>query len=200
MPNPLPYNGKTVYLPYRQATLHPDNPMKAKIIATYILTAVCTCTTAQRQCVVTDAETGVPLRDVLIYPNGEKSRHITTDWGGHFNIPDTAFSLTLCHSKYEKLAIAVADVTDTIALLPNMRRLNEVVVTGHRPQVNPAIMSGIKEAAKAGVQPKTGFNLDFFEIFNFKKRKKQRRRREALANYDAAPSADPKRNGTVRHR
>lgn len=148
--------------------------------------------TAQRQVVVIDAETDVPARDVQIYVDSLRGRRIVTDWQGTFAMPDSAERIILCHSRYERLETEVANVADTIFLLPNVRRLNELVVRGKAPRVNPQIFAGMKEAAQEGAAeaPKGVVSFDFFELFNARKRRRTEKRIKAIENYTPATPSD----------
>ena len=157
--------------------------MNIRTVMIILLVAVCPGIMAQRQWIVTDAETGVPVRDVQVFFNGDKTRRVVTDYRGTVILPDTARFIQMSHPKYETLMADTATVRDTVFLLPNIRRLNELVVVGHRPQISPSMFADIAEAAVTAAPPKTGFNFDFFELFNWKKRKKQRKRMEAIKDY-----------------
>lgn len=157
--------------------------MNIRTVMIILLVAVCPGVMAQRWWIVTDAETGVPVRDVQVFFNGDKTRRVVTDYRGTVILPDTARFIQMSHPKYETLMADTATVRDTVFLLPNIRRLNELVVVGHRPQISPSLFAGIAEAAVAAAPPKTGVSFNFFELFNWKKRKKQRERMEAIKDY-----------------
>lgn len=140
-------------------------------------------TMAQHTATVTDAETGVPIKDVQIFVNGNDRNRITTDYKGEFCIPDTAVSLTLCHPKYEKRQMETKELADTIIMLPDYERLNELIVIGHTPKVNMNIMQSVMMAAIAAKPPKPLATFDFFNMFTHKKRKRTRERIEAIKDY-----------------
>ena len=137
----------------------------------------------KRPVVVIDAETGVRIRDVQIFVNDNKANRIVTDYKGEFAIPDTARTLTMCHPKYEKRMMDAGEFTDSISLLPNYNRLNELVVIGRQPKISADIMTGVKQTAISVPQPKPLATFDFFSIFTAKKRKKTRQRIEAIKDY-----------------
>lgn len=157
--------------------------MNIRTVMIILLVAVCPGVMAQSRWIVTDAETGVPVRDVQVFFNGDKTRRVVTDYRGTVSLPDTARFIQMSHPKYETLVADTATVRDTVFLLPNIRRLNELVVVGHRPQVSPSMMADVKKAAVAAAPPSNGISFDFFELFNWKKRKKQRERMEAIKDY-----------------
>lgn len=159
--------------------------MNIRIVMIILLAAVCPGIMAQRRWIVADAETGVPVRDVQVFFNGDKTRRSVSDYRGTVILPDSARFIQMSHPKYETLMADTATVRDTVFLLPNIRRLNELVVVGHRPQISSSMMAGITEAAVAAAPPSAGFSVsfDFFELFNWKKRKKQRKRMEAIKDY-----------------
>lgn len=150
-----------------------------------LLFAICsTAATAQRQVVVADAETGVPVRDVQIFINGDENRRTTSDYKGETAIPDTARSLTLCHPKYEKRIMNISELADTVRLLPNYNRLNEIVIKGRRPTISPDMMAGIKPAGQvAPASSGAAIWFDFFGLFTHKKRKRTKQRIESIKDY-----------------
>lgn len=145
---------------------------------------ICTCAAAQRRVVVRDMETLTPLKDVQVFVDGKTDRRLVTDYKGEFEIPDTIRSLLLCHKQYERRLLDSCEIGDTIDLLPNMNKMDEVIVWGHRhPQISPDIM-GMSQSIKAEMagMPKPS-GMDFLSIFEWKKKKKQRKRKEAIENY-----------------
>lgn len=142
------------------------------------------CSTAQRRVVVRDMETGTPLRDVQVFVNGNYGKRTVTDYRGVFDVPDTARTLTFCHTMYERLTVDSSEVSDTIELLPNLNRMDEVVVYGKRRGISPSIMMGVRSAAvSAPRQGGVGASFDMVDLFTWKKRKRQRERQEAIKNY-----------------
>lgn len=156
-----------------------------RVTAAIVATGCWLCSMAQHQSVVIDAETGVPVREVQVFVNSMEGKRIVTDWQGTFEIPDTARNLTLCHTRYERRTIDIGEATDTIRLLPNINRLNELVVKGKRPEVSSQMMASIGKVIQeaAAAQPKTGVSFDFFSIFNYKKRKRTKKRIESIKDY-----------------
>lgn len=155
---------------------------RTALLLTLLTLCCCRCRAQQRQKVVIDAETNVPVRDVQVYMNATDGQRLTTDYRGCVILPDTARSITLCHPKYEELQTNLSETTDTILLLPNLRRLNELVVIGHRPQISPDMMKMPEPIA--GPTPKgASVSFDFFSLFTWKKRKKQKERMKAIEDY-----------------
>lgn len=140
------------------------------------------CCMAQRNVVVMDVETNVPLRDVQVFVNSTEGDRIVTDYKGELTIPDTATSITLCHPKYEKRIMNKDEFADTLMMLPNYNRLNEVVVKGKMPRISPFIMASVQDAAISAPK-KAGVSFNFFDLFTWKKRKKQRERMKAIEDY-----------------
>lgn len=143
---------------------------------------LCMCVTAQRKVVVRDMETRTPLRDVQVFVNGNYDKRTVTDYRGEFTVPDTALTLTLCHTMYERLTVDSGGIADTIELLSKLKKLDEVVVYGKRAGISQSIMLGVKNATAAAPR-QGGINFDFFELFNWKKRKRLRERQEAIKDY-----------------
>ncbi|MDE5948994.1 MAG: hypothetical protein K2G86_09530 [Prevotella sp.] len=157
--------------------------MNIRTVMIILLAAVCPGIMAQRRWIVADAETGVPVRDVQVFFNGDKTRRSVSDYRGTVILPDSARFIQMSHPKYETLMADTATVRDTVFLLPNIRRLNALVVVGHRPQISSSMMAGITEAAVAAATPSGGVRFDLLELLNLKQRKKQRKRMEAIKDY-----------------
>lgn len=80
--------------------------------------------------VVVSTETGVPVRDVVLYTDvGHK---VVTAWDGTYCLPDSFASVTLAHPKYERRVMLRSEMGDTINLIPALYALTEVVVIGRR--------------------------------------------------------------------
>lgn len=149
---------------------------------------------AQRRLIVADMVTHTPLRGVNILINN--TVEIKSRWDGSFMIDSTATRLTLAHAGYETLATKQHELADTVFLLPDARRIKEVVVNGKMPR--PKISFKISETDKmndmlnAQAQNK-GFNILgplFYLIDKISKKdnlsKKERKRLEhqkMLDNY-----------------
>lgn len=145
---------------------------------------LCNYAAAQRRVVVRDMETKMPLKDVQVFVNGETAERIVTDYKGECEIPDTIRSLMFCHRQYERRLMDSCEVGDTIELLPNINKVDEVVIIGHRhPQISPDIMglSQSVKAAMAGMPKPTG--MDFLSVFEMKKKNRTRKRKKAIEDY-----------------
>lgn len=92
-----------------------------------------------RTFVVVNMETGVPVRDVLVYTdNGQGAK---TAWDGTFRIEKAYRRVTFTHGSFVKRVMDVEEMQgDTIALLPNMLAMNEVVIWGHRHNKTASII------------------------------------------------------------
>lgn len=86
---------------------------------------------AQRQMVVVNVESKVPVRDVLVTAdNGQGTR---TTWDGLFNVPDSFQRIDFRHPDFERRYVLKDEVQgDTIFLIPNTNALREVVIYGER--------------------------------------------------------------------
>ena len=83
---------------------------------------------AQKQFVVVDVETRVPIRGVNVQSGTHRAD--TTDWQGHIAVSDSCRTLLLSHVKYESRILNIEEVRDTIFLISKLMGLNEVVVIG----------------------------------------------------------------------
>lgn len=136
---------------------------------------------AQYSAVVLDLETKRQIAGVSVYvnPNGI----VKTDSVGRFFINGEFNSVTLTRQGYESLTLSKSELPDSIWLLPNRRSLDEVVIIGHKPKINFKYKN--VEMFDNLTRPRvTG--LDLMSIFDFKGKKKAKRRRKIkkiLDNY-----------------
>lgn len=85
--------------------------------------------------IVADLLTRIPQRDVQIHLNTNKT--VTTPWDGTYSISDSAFtSATVVKSGYLTRKMNREEFSDTIFLLPTEKLLGEVVVIGHKRNLN----------------------------------------------------------------
>jgi len=86
---------------------------------------------AQRQLIVVNAESKVPIRDVIV--NASDGREIRTPWNGVFEWPDSVRRLDFRHPDFERRYVLRPEIQgDTIFLIPNIHALREVVILGER--------------------------------------------------------------------
>ena len=87
--------------------------------------------TAQRQLVVVNVESRVPIRDVIVTAdNGQQMR---TPWDGVIVWPDSVNRLDFRHPDFESRYVLQSEVQgDSIFLIPNIHALREVVIVGER--------------------------------------------------------------------
>lgn len=86
---------------------------------------------AQRQLVVVNLESKVPIRDVRVCTDWGQETH--TAWDGHFTVPDTFARIDLMHPDFERRYVLKSELcSDTIFLIPSIHALHEVVIYGER--------------------------------------------------------------------
>lgn len=86
---------------------------------------------AQRQMVVVNAESKVPVRDVIV--SADDGKVFRTSWDGLFEMSDSVQRLDFRHPDFEHRYVLRAEVRgDTIFLIPNTNALREVVIYGER--------------------------------------------------------------------
>ncbi len=120
------------------------------VISLFLL---CMSSMAQRKCIVIDMETHVPVRDVLVrfyhwtctndsqdtLRNSHGRLLVTsakTAWDGIVEIDSLAEKIELSRSGYMGRKMDIAELADTIELLPSFNALSEVVVWGKRRTAN----------------------------------------------------------------
>lgn len=143
---------------------------------------------SQRQCVVVDLETGVPVRDVVLAQRGQTIAR--SQWDGTLLLPDTLATvdttqlLSLSHAYYEQRMMCLREWTDTIGLIRCINALREVVVTGQMKwkeksqafQVPVAELKALDQASG-----KSGFSPG--EMKRLAKKRKLKRLKELLSHY-----------------
>ncbi len=86
---------------------------------------------AQRQMVVVNVESKVPIRDVIV--STDNGGEIRTPWNGEITLPDSVQRLDFRHPSYEHRFVLKSEIQgDTIFLIPNGNLLSEVVIYGER--------------------------------------------------------------------
>ena len=97
----------------------------------YILLLLPSVVLAQRQMVVVNVESKVPVRDVKISTDG--GQELRTSWDGLFALPDSFRRLDFHHPDFERRYVLSSELKgDTIFLIPNVNALREVVIYGER--------------------------------------------------------------------
>jgi hypothetical protein len=142
---------------------------------------------AQRRIVVLDMDTDLPVRDVSVRANG--SAATKTDVLGRANVPLTADSISFSHVLYCSERLAMAELGDTMYLLPVEHLLPEVRVT----ELNPSIKGMISAWALAGAMmgaaeaPRGIASFDFASMLDRRSRRDKKhleRAKEILKEWD----------------
>ena len=113
----------------------------------------------QRQFVVVDVETRVPIRGVNVVSSAHRAD--TTDYQGLVSVPDSCRTLSLTHVKYESRILNVDEVKDISKLMG----LPEVTVFGHGKgedalkELKRQLRIKKTEAQLAAADPSAGFNI-----------------------------------------
>lgn len=131
---------------------------------------------AQARCVVIDKETGVPVRNVKAYT--DRGDVFTSDYQGNLVIDSVFQSAALKHGSYLERRVDCKEVTDTLWLLPQAIKLEEVVVWGEaRKGVFSWMGIAMEQAAASATPPPAGVSFDFFEMFRKKPLSKKARKK-----------------------
>lgn len=131
---------------------------------------------SQVSAVVYDIELHTPVRgaNIRIRPSGQT----TTDVFGRFTVNGSFTDILIYYTGYEGLRLDSAEVKDTIWLLPNGPRIDEVIVIGHRPRMGFMKQQRPRNDVKESNGNNGLANFDLFNSLNFKKRKKDKRRKK----------------------
>lgn len=160
--------------------------MSMKWLIVPMFAAVSLCSHAQRDVVVIDMETKVPVGSVVVTLDDANFSQLMTDYKGGVTIPAGVDSLIFGHPGYETLCLRTDELTDTLELLRKYRALSEVVIYGSMPQMGFSLAGSLQKMhneMRATPRPTPLATFDFFSIFGSKKRKKTRERIEAIENY-----------------
>ena len=139
----------------------------------------------QRTCVVADMFTHIPIGNVRVIADHYESKAVRTNYKGEFDITSSDFKhLTFIASGYMRRVLSREEIGDTVLLLANDNRLDEVVIYGKEPMKSSAVASWgakLKEQGKSMPKPS---GHDFLSIFRRKvSAKKRRERMKAIENY-----------------
>ena len=145
---------------------------------------------AQRQMVVVNVESKVPIREVIV--SADNGREMRTSWDGLFEVPDSFERIDFRHPDFEHRYVLKSELQgDTIFLIPNTNALREVVIYGERrfdkrmtsmmqstPQQKlDAVLERIK--IPTGFNP-IGFALWIYDLTMRQKVEDRQRRKRAL--------------------
>ena len=145
---------------------------------------------AQRQMVVVNIESKVPVRDVIV--SAADGREVRHSWNGLFEVPDSFERIDFRHPDFEHRYMLTSELLgDTIFLIPNTNALREVVIYGERrfdkrmtsmmqstPQQKlDAVLERIK--IPTGFNP-IGFALWIYDLTMRQKVEDRQRRKRAL--------------------
>lgn len=145
---------------------------------------------AQRQMVVVNVESKVPIREVIV--SADNGLEMRTSWDGLFEVPDSFERIDFRHPDFEHRYMLTSELLgDTIFLIPNTNALREVVIYGERrfdkrmtsmmqstPQQKlDAVLERIK--IPTGFNP-IGFALWIYDLTMRQKVEDSQRRKRAL--------------------
>ena len=145
---------------------------------------------AQRRLVVIDMDTNLPVRDVSVRIDSQKVKQ--TDYLRRIDIPIAFDSIAFSHMRYEYERITMAELGDTMFLLPKEHMLPEVKVTELNPQTKATIAGWVMSGAMEGaaLAPRGVASFDFFEIFDRRGRRDRKhleRAKKILKEWDEKP-------------
>lgn len=145
-------------------------------ITTTLLCAVTTVCKGQVSAVVYDLELRTPVigADITVKPSGKTK----TDAFGRFTINKPFKEIIITLTGYEGRRIDSTAIADTVWLLPNGPRLDEVVIIGQRPRIG--FLEERKRKSDVNRQNKGNslFSFDMFEMLDRKARKSKKRRKK----------------------
>lgn len=160
-----------------------------RVLLTIALAAVAALATAQRQIVVLDMDTDLPVRDVSVRVDSGKASK--TDYLGRVTIPLLFDSIMFSHVRYEREQLRHQELTDTMYLLPIEHMLPEVRVTELNPQLKGLISGWALAGAMMGAAeaPRGVASFDFASMLDRRGRRDKKhleRAKKILEEWDKA--------------
>ncbi|MBR6456511.1 MAG: hypothetical protein IKS72_06230 [Prevotella sp.] len=146
---------------------------------------------AQRRLVVIDMDTNLPVRDVSVRIDSQKVKQ--TDYLGRIDIPIAFDSIAFSHMRYEYERITMAELGDTMFLLPKEHMLPEVKVSAIKPELMARLNAWVSKAAKEGaaLAPSGGASFDFADLIDRRGRRDRKhleRAKKILKEWDEKPN------------
>ena len=145
---------------------------------------------AQRRVVVVDMDTNVPIRDVSVKIDSQKV--VQTDYLGRIDVPVVFDSIAFSHMRYEYERITMAELTDTMFLLPKEHMLPEVKITELNPKTKAVITGWVMAGAMEGaaLAPRGVASFDFADLIDRRGRRDRKhleRAKKILKEWDEKP-------------
>ena len=154
----------------------------------------CTTVSAQRQLVVVDIETLIPIAGANVV---SKDGTLTTDSLGYVSVADSCKSLSFSHVNYESRIINLNEVKrDTVFMISKLLNLKEVVVFGHGKKRDYSELQKRLGLDKVEAQLVSGGKrgMDLISAFNtlfvpkkwrksYRRKQRMKRLQEALDSY-----------------
>jgi len=145
---------------------------------------------AQRRIIVIDMDTNLPVKDVSVKIDSLKV--VQTDYLGRIDVPVVFDSIAFSHMRYEYERITMAELTDTMFLLPKEHMLPEVRVTELNPRAKGVISGWVMAGAMEGaaLAPRGVASFDFANLLDRRgrrDRKHLKRAQKILKEWDEKP-------------
>lgn len=133
--------------------------------------------TAPRTCLVCDLETRAPLRDVKVtvdsIPLGK------TNYSGQIILPDSFKTAVFSKTGYHKETLLAEETRqDTVFLLPNSHRIDEITIWGKKRINMDEIRRNHPPADILRKERQSLSSFDFFSFFDFKGKKDKKQARK----------------------
>ena len=137
--------------------------MKPLRLTFLLLTALfCSTVSAQKQIVVADVETRIPVGDVSVVAGGKTT---VSDSSGCVSVPENSKTLLLSHVNYESMLVNLSDISDTVFIYSKSLYIKEIMVFGqkHGEDEIKALEKRLRidktEAELMAIDPRSGGNL-----------------------------------------
>lgn len=160
----------------------------------FFIFAVFLSVSAQKSCVIADAETHTPLRDALIHT--DNNHWARTDYRGYFTMKYHFDSAEVKKPGYVSAYIYLETLPDTMFLLPEARQIREVEVWGNQSKHMEDMMQGVgiskTDAALINAGTGNGGSFALPKLFGRKKRDAQHKKRagKIIKELDRKPESE----------
>ena len=166
-----------------------------KMIRLFLFSMLCyTTVSAQRQLVVVDIETLIPVVGANVVSKGGT---FTTDSLGYVSVADSCKSLSISHVNYESRIINLNEVKrDTVFMISKLLNLQEVIVFGHGKKRDYTELQKSLGLDKVEAQLISGgkHGMDLIAVFNtlfvpkkwrksYRRQQRMKRLQETLDSY-----------------
>lgn len=132
---------------------------------------------AQKTCVIANADDHVPIREALIHTNN--NHWARTDYRGYWTMKYQFDSATVSKPGFVKTTVYLKTLPDTLFLLPESHQLGTVVVWGKDKEGINRMKEQVGQEALEAATPPSGASFDFANMLDKRGRRDQKHMKKA---------------------